>query len=257
MEHDQHQRVPHQGSGVHAVQELAFTIADGIAYVQAGIDAGIRWTSSPHGCRTSSTPTWIFSRRSRIPGRAPDVGTHHAGAFHAKDENSWKLRFHTQTAGCTLTAQQPMNNVVRVALQAALGSPRGTQSLHTNSMDETLALPTEQAVTVALRTQQIIAEESGVANAIDPLGGSFFVEQLTSGMEEKAMEYIRKIDEMGGMVAAIKTGYPQREVADAAFHFQRLLDAGRSGSSASTRTGRRRSPDPTAEDRRSGREAGR
>jgi methylmalonyl-CoA mutase N-terminal domain/subunit len=147
--------------------------------------------------------------------------------FHAKDENSWKLRFHTQTAGCTLTAQQPMNNVVRVALQALSGVLGGTQSLHTNSMDETMALPTEQAVTVALRTQQIIAEESGVANTIDPLGGSFFVEQLTNGMEEKAMEYIRKIDEMGGMVAAIKQGYPQREVADAAFHFQRLVDAGK------------------------------
>jgi methylmalonyl-CoA mutase N-terminal domain/subunit len=146
--------------------------------------------------------------------------------FKAKDENSWKLRFHTQTAGCTLTAQQPLNNVVRVALQALSAVLGGTQSLHTNSMDETLALPTEHAATIALRTQQIIAEESGVANSIDPLGGSFFVEKLTNEMEEKAMNYIRKIDEMGGMVEAVKRGYPQREIADAAFHYQQLVDAG-------------------------------
>jgi methylmalonyl-CoA mutase N-terminal domain/subunit len=146
--------------------------------------------------------------------------------FKARDENSWKLRFHTQTAGCSLTAQQPLNNVVRVALQALSAVLGGTQSLHTNSMDETLALPTEQAATVALRTQQVIAEESGVANSIDPLGGSFLVEWLTNEMEEKAEAYIARIDEMGGMVAAIKHGYPQREIADAAFHYQRLVDAG-------------------------------
>jgi methylmalonyl-CoA mutase N-terminal domain/subunit len=146
--------------------------------------------------------------------------------FKAKDENSWKLRFHTQTAGCTLTAQQPLNNVVRVALQALSAVLGGTQSLHTNSMDETLALPTEHAATIALRTQQIIAEESGAANSIDPLGGSFLVEKLTGEMEEKAMAYIAKIDGMGGMVNAVKRGYPQREIADAAFHYQRLVDAG-------------------------------
>ena len=214
-------------AGSTAVQELAFTIADGIAYVQAGIDAGIpvdrfaprlSYFFNAHMDFFEEIAKYLAARRmwARIMRER----------FHAKDENSWKLRFHTQTAGCTLTAQQPTNNVVRVAIQALAGVLGGTQSLHTNSMDETLALPTEQSVMVALRTQQILAEESGVANAVDPLGGSFFVEQLTNEMEEKAMEYIRRIDEMGGMVAAIKRGYPQREIADAAFHYQRLIDAG-------------------------------
>jgi methylmalonyl-CoA mutase N-terminal domain/subunit len=146
--------------------------------------------------------------------------------FRAKDENSWKLRFHTQTAGVTLTAQQPVNNVARVALQGLMAVLGGTQSLHTNSMDETLSLPTEQAVTIALRTQQILAEETGVANSIDPLGGSFLLEKLTNEMEKKALHYIRKIDEMGGMVEAIKRGYPQREIIDASYHYQRLLEKG-------------------------------
>jgi methylmalonyl-CoA mutase N-terminal domain/subunit len=136
------------------------------------------------------------------------------------------LRTHAQTAGASLTAQQPINNVVRVALQALAGVFGGVQSLHTNSMDETLALPTEQAVTVALRTQQIIAEETGVTNTIDPLGGSYAVEALTDRIEHEAMEYIRRIDEMGGMVKAIETGYPQREIAEAAFHYQRQLEQG-------------------------------
>ena len=135
------------------------------------------------------------------------------------------LRTHAQTAGASLTAQQPLNNIVRVAIQALAGVMGGVQSLHTNSMDETLALPTEGAVMVALRTQQIIAEESGVANTIDPLGGSYAVEALTDRMEREALEYIRKIDEMGGMIRAIDTGYPQREIADAAFHYQRQLEA--------------------------------
>ncbi len=214
-------------AGSTAVQELAFTIADGIAYVQAGIDAGIPVDKfAPRLSYFFNAHMDFFEEIAKYRAARRMWARIMRERFHAKDENSWKLRFHTQTAGCTLTAQQPMNNVVRVALQALSGVLGGTQSLHTNSMDETMALPTEQAVTVALRTQQIIAEESGVANTIDPLGGSFFVEQLTNEMEEKAMEYIRKIDEMGGMVAAIKQGYPQREVADAAFHFQRLVDAG-------------------------------
>ena len=133
--------------------------------------------------------------------------------FGAKNPRSWMLRFHTQTAGCSLTAQQPYNNVVRVALQALAGVLGGTQSLHTNSLDEALALPTEEAVTIALRTQQVIAHESGVANTVDPLGGSYFVETLTNEIEEEALEYIRRIDEMGGMVAAIERGFPQREIA--------------------------------------------
>jgi methylmalonyl-CoA mutase, N-terminal domain len=214
-------------AGSTAVQELAFTIADGIAYVQAGIDAGIPVDRfAPRLSYFFNAHIDFFEEIAKYRAARRMWARIMRDRFHARDENSWKLRFHTQTAGCTLTAQQPMNNVVRVALQALSGVLGGTQSLHTNSMDETLALPTEQAVTVALRTQQIIAEESGVANTIDPLGGSFFVEQLTNEMEEKAMEYIRKIDEMGGMVAAIKRGYPQREVADAAFHFQRQVDAG-------------------------------
>ena len=215
-------------AGSTAVQELAFTIADGIAYVQAGIDAGIPVDKfAPRLSYFFNAHMDFFEEIAKYRAARRMWARIMRERFHAKDENSWKLRFHTQTAGCTLTAQQPMNNVVRVALQALSGVLGGTQSLHTNSMDESMALPTEHAVTVALRTQQIIAEESGVANTVDPLGGSFFVEQLTNAMEEKAMEYIRKIDDMGGMVAAIKQGYPQREVADAAFHFQRLVDAGK------------------------------
>jgi methylmalonyl-CoA mutase N-terminal domain/subunit len=134
------------------------------------------------------------------------------------------LRFHTQTAGCSLTAQQPYNNVVRVTLQALAGVLGGTQSLHTNSLDETLALPSQEAVTIALRTQQIIAEESGVGNTTDPLGGSYFVEALTDRVEREALDYIDRIDRMGGIVAAIESGYPQKEIADAAYHYQRQLD---------------------------------
>ncbi len=214
-------------AGSTAVQELAFTIADGIAYVRAGIDAGI--------------PVDIFAPRLSYFFNAhmdffEEIAKYRAARrmwarimrerFRAKDENSWKLRFHTQTAGVTLTAQQPLNNVVRVALQGLMAVLGGTQSLHTNSMDETLALPTEQAVTIALRTQQILAEETGVANSIDPLGGSFLLEALTNEMEAKAMAYIRKIDDMGGMVEAIKRGYPQREIIDASYHYQRLLEKG-------------------------------
>jgi methylmalonyl-CoA mutase N-terminal domain/subunit len=137
------------------------------------------------------------------------------------------LRFHTQTAGCSLTAQQPYNNVVRVTVQALAGVLGGTQSLHTNSLDEALALPSDEAVTVALRTQQILAEESGVTNTIDPLAGSYFVEALTDRMEREAMAYINRIDDMGGMIEAIAAGFPQKEIADAAYHYQRQLDDGR------------------------------
>ncbi len=136
------------------------------------------------------------------------------------------LRTHAQTAGCSLTAQQPLNNVVRVAIQALAGVLGGTQSLHTNSMDETLALPTEQAVLVALRTQQIIAEETGVANTVDPLGGSYSIEALTDRLEREAIDYIERIDDMGGIVRAIELGFPQQEIAEAAYHFQRQLDRG-------------------------------
>jgi methylmalonyl-CoA mutase N-terminal domain/subunit len=137
------------------------------------------------------------------------------------------MRFHTQTAGVSLTAQQPLNNIVRTAIEALAGVLGGTQSLHTNSYDEALALPTEEAVRIALRTQQIIAHETGVANTIDPLGGAYFVEALTDRMEERCYEYFRKIDQLGGMVEAVKTGYPQREIADAAFELQSEIDSGR------------------------------
>jgi methylmalonyl-CoA mutase N-terminal domain/subunit len=145
--------------------------------------------------------------------------------YGAKNPKSWLMRFHTQTAGVSLTAQQPLNNIVRTAIEALAGVLGGTQSLHTNSYDEALALPTEDAVRIALRTQQIIAHETGVANTIDPLGGSYFVEALTDEMEAKAYEYFAKIDELGGMVAAVKRSYPQREIADAAFELQLQIDA--------------------------------
>jgi methylmalonyl-CoA mutase N-terminal domain/subunit len=144
--------------------------------------------------------------------------------FHAKNPRSWMLRFHTQTAGVSLTAQQPYNNVVRTALQALAGVLGGTQSLHTNSLDEALALPTEEAATIALRTQQVIAHESGVVNTADPLAGSYFVEKLTNDLEAEALEYFRKIDALGGMVPAIERGFPQREIQEAAFQFQKAVE---------------------------------
>ena len=146
--------------------------------------------------------------------------------FGAKDPRSWMCRFHTQTAGCSLTAQQPYNNVVRTAIQALAGVLGGTNSLHTNSLDETLALPTDFAVKLALRTQQVLAHESGVANTIDPLGGSYFVEDLTTKMERGCFEYFRRIDELGGMIEAIEAGFPQKEIMDAAYAYQRALDSG-------------------------------
>jgi len=146
--------------------------------------------------------------------------------FHAKSPRSWMLRTHVQTAGCSLTAQQPYNNVVRVTVQALAAVLGGTQSLHTNSLDETLALPTEDSARIALRTQQIIAEESGVANTVDPLAGSYFVETLTDRLEQDAWSYIRRIDQMGGIVAAIEEGFPQREIAEAAYVYQRQVDGG-------------------------------
>ena len=146
--------------------------------------------------------------------------------FMAKNPRSWMLRFHTQTAGCSLTAQQPYNNVVRTACEALAAVLGGTQSLHTNSLDETYAIPTEEAATIALQTQQVLAEETGVTNTIDPLAGSYFVEALTNQIEVRAWEYIRKIDEMGGMVTAIERGYPQSEIAESAYKFQRQVDSG-------------------------------
>ncbi len=214
-------------AGSTAVQELAFTIADGICYVEEAVKRGLRvddfaqrlsffWNL--HNDFLEEVAKLRAARRmwARIIKER----------FGAKNPKSMMLRTHAQTAGASLTAQQPINNVVRVAMQALAGVFGGVQSLHTNSMDETLALPTEQAVMVALRTQQIIAEETGVTNTIDPFGGSYAVEALTDRMEREAMNYIRRIDEMGGMVKAIETGYPQREIAEAAFHYQRQLEQG-------------------------------
>ena len=144
--------------------------------------------------------------------------------FRARDPRSWWMRFHTQTAGCSLTAQQPYNNIVRTTIEALAAVLGGTQSLHTNSLDEALALPSEAAATIALRTQQILADETGVANTIDPLAGSYFLEALTSEIEEKAWDYINKIDDMGGMLAAINKGFPQMEIANAAYHYQQQID---------------------------------
>src|SRR5579862_8432404 len=214
-------------AGSTAVQELAFTIADGICYVDEAVKRGIAvddfaqrlsffWNL--HNDFLEEVAKLRAARRmwARIMKER----------FGAKNPKSMMLRTHAQTAGASLTAQQPINNVVRVAIQALAGVLGGIQSLHTNSMDETLALPTEQAVMVALRTQQVIAEETGVTNTIDPFGGSYAIEALTDRMEREASDYIRRIDEMGGMIKAIETGYPQREIAEAAFHFQRQLEQG-------------------------------
>jgi methylmalonyl-CoA mutase N-terminal domain/subunit len=212
-------------AGSTAVQELAFTIADGIGYVQAGIEAGLDVDSfAPRLSFFFNAHNDFFEELSKYRAARRMWARIMRERFKAKNPASWKLRFHTQTAGCSLTAQQPLNNVARVTIQALAAVLGGTQSLHTNSLDETLALPTEEAATVALRTQQIIADESGVANTIDPLGGSFFVEALTNDMERKAMDYIEKIDEMGGIIDAIKQGFPQKEIADAAYHYQRQVD---------------------------------
>jgi methylmalonyl-CoA mutase, N-terminal domain len=216
-------------AGSTAAQEIAFTLADGIAYVEAALKAGLEvdefagrlsFFFNVHNNFLEEVAKFRAARRmwARIMKER----------FKAKDPRSMMLRFHAQTAGSTLTAQQPDNNVVRVALQALAAVMGGCQSLHTNSRDEALALPTEEAARLALRTQQIIAHESGVADVIDPMGGSYAVESLTDELEARAEEYIRKIDDMGGMVVAIDRGYPQGEIQDAAFQAQRDLEQKRS-----------------------------
>ncbi len=215
-------------AGSTAVQELAFTLADGIGYVQAGIEAGLDVDEfAPRLSFFFNAHIDFFEEIAKYRAARRLWARIMKERFGAKKDRSMKLRFHTQTAGCSLTAQQPMNNVVRVTLQGLAAVLGGTQSLHTNSMDETLALPTEEAVTIALRTQQIIAEESGVCNTIDPLGGSYFVEALTNEMEQEAQVYIDKIDQMGGIIRAIEQGYPQKEIADAAYRYQQELESGR------------------------------
>ncbi len=214
-------------AGATAVQELAFTLADAIAYVEACAERGLQVDEfAPRLSFFFDSHMDFFEEIAKFRAARRIWAQVMKERFNAKDPRSCTLRFHTQTAGCSLTAQQPYNNVVRTTLEALAAVLGGTQSLHTNSLDEVLALPSQEAATIALRTQQIIAEESGVANTIDPLAGSYFVEALTDEMEEKAWAYIRKIDELGGMLRAIELGYPQKEIAEAAYTYQREVDSG-------------------------------
>ncbi len=215
-------------AGATAVQEIAFTFANAIAYVQAAIDRGLDVD------KFAGRLSFFFAAHNNL---FEEVAKFRAGRrlwarimrerFGAKNPASWMLRFHTQTSGVSLTAQQPLNNIIRVTIQALAAVLGGTQSLHTNSFDEAYALPSEQAVTIALRTQQIIAYESGVADTIDPLGGSYYVEYLTNQIEEKAAEYIEQIDEMGGAVAAIEKGFMQREIMESAYRHQKEMESKR------------------------------
>jgi len=214
-------------AGSTAVQELAFTLADGIGYVQAAVDRGIEVDSfAPRLSFFFNVHNDFLEEIAKFRAARRLWAKIMRERFGANNPRSLMLRTHAQTAGCSLTAQQPVNNVVRVAIQALAAVLGGAQSLHTNSMDETLALPSEQAVLVALRTQQILAEESGVTNVADPLGGSYAIEALTDRMEREAAAYIQKIDDMGGIVRAIELGYPQKEIAEAAYRFQQQLDRG-------------------------------
>jgi methylmalonyl-CoA mutase N-terminal domain/subunit len=213
-------------AGSTAVQELAFTIADGIGYVQACVERGLPVDDfAPRLSFFWNSHNDFFEEIAKMRASRRMWAGIMRDRFGARDPRSMMLRFHTQTAGCSLTAQQPYVNMVRVTIQALAGVLGGTQSLHTNSLDETLALPSAEAVRLALRTQQVIAEESGVTHTVDPLAGSYFVEALTDTMERDAMDYIHKIDEMGGIVPAIEAGFPQKEIADAAFRYQQQVDA--------------------------------
>src|SRR3712207_6748983 len=214
-------------AGATALQELAFTLRDGIEYVQWGVDAGldvdefvprISFFFNAHNDFFEEIAKYRAARRiwARVMRER----------FNAKSERTLQLRFHTQTAGVSLTVQQPLNNIVRVAIQALAGVLGGTQSLHTDAYDEALALPTDRAALIALRTQQIIAEETGVANTVDPLGGSYFVESLTKKMEDEALDYFAKIDAMGGMTEAIELGFPQREIQESAYQYQKAVERG-------------------------------
>jgi methylmalonyl-CoA mutase, N-terminal domain len=214
-------------AGSTALQELAFTLRDGMEYVEYGVRAGLDVDDfAPRLSFFFNSHNDLFEEVAKFRAARRVWAKVMRDRYGAKDPRSWMLRFHTQTAGCSLTAQQPYNNIVRVTIQALAAVLGGTQSLHANSLDETLALPTEQAARIALRTQQIIAHEAGVINTIDPLGGSFFVEELTDRMEKGCFEYIEKIDQFGGMVEAIEAGFPQREIWDASYQYQRSIDSG-------------------------------
>ncbi len=212
-------------AGATAAQELAFTLRDGLEYVQWGVDAGLDVDAFvPRISFFFNAHSDFFEEIAKYRA-ARKIWAHAVRErFQAKDERSWKLRFHSQTAGVSLTAQQPYNNVVRTALQALSAVLGGTNSLHTNSLDEALALPTAAAATLALRTQQIIAYETGVADIVDPLGGSYFVERLTKDLEDETLAYFDQIDRMGGMVEAIERGFPQKEIAESAYRFQQAVE---------------------------------
>jgi methylmalonyl-CoA mutase, N-terminal domain len=215
-------------AGSTAAQELAFTLKDGLTYVEQAVERGLDVDQfAPRLSFFFNAQIDFFEEIAKYRAARRIWARELRETFGAKDPRSWLMRFHTQTAGVSLTAQQPLNNIVRTAIEALAGVLGGTQSLHTNSYDEALALPTEEAVRIALRTQQIIAHETGVASTIDPLGGAYFVEALTDELEAKAYEYFAKIDELGGMVAAVKESFPQREIADASFELQSEIDAGR------------------------------
>jgi methylmalonyl-CoA mutase N-terminal domain/subunit len=214
-------------AGSTAQQELAFTLKDGFTYVERAIERGLDVDDfAPRLSFFFNAHIDFFEEIAKYRAARRIWARELRDTYGAKREESMRMRFHTQTAGVSLTAQQPLLNIVRTAVEALAGVLGGTQSLHTNSFDEALALPTEEAVRVALRTQQVIAHETGVANTIDPLGGAYFVESLTDSMEEAAYSYFARIDELGGMVESIKRGFPQREIADAAFRYQREVDSG-------------------------------
>jgi methylmalonyl-CoA mutase N-terminal domain/subunit len=212
-------------AGSNAVQELAFTLADGFAYVEAGIKAGLDVdVFAPRLSFFFNSHLDFFEEIAKYRAARRIWARHMREKYKAKKKESWLLRFHTQTAGCTLTAQQPENNIIRTAFEALAGVLGGTQSLHTNSMDETLALPSEKAVQIALRTQQIIAYESGTPNTIDPLAGSYYLEWLTHRMEEEAEKYFKQIEKRGGVLKCIESAYFQREIANSAYKYQREIE---------------------------------
>lgn len=214
-------------AGATAAQELAFTLKDGLTYVEQGIERGLSVDEfAPRLSFFFNAQIDFFEEIAKYRAARRIWARELRDTYGAQDPRSMLMRFHTQTAGVSLTAQQPLNNIARTAIEALAGVLGGTQSLHTNSHDEALALPTEEAVRIALRTQQIIAHETGVTNTADPLAGSYFIEQLTDELEAQAYAYFHKIDELGGMVEAVKQNYPQREIADASFDLQRAIDAG-------------------------------
>jgi methylmalonyl-CoA mutase N-terminal domain/subunit len=213
-------------AGSTAAQELAFTLADGLEYVRWGRERGISVDDfAPRLSFFFNAHNDFFEEIAKYRAARRIWAREMRDTFGAQNPRSWLMRFHTQTAGVSLTAQQPENNIVRVAIQALAAVLGGTQSLHTNSMDEALALPSEHAVTVALRTQQVIAEESGVTNTIDPLAGSFFVEAQTNRIEAQAYDYFKRIEELGGVLPAIDKGFFQSEISDAAYRYQREIDS--------------------------------